>query len=1081
MNHSIDHDFSTLSLSVSSTTPPPPSSPMSVLSVFQPKPQVIEDSLIRSSMSLPSLHNSQASNINSTLHSQPQPQPQPHFHSPVEPTIQATALLSTLNRRPPSLPLTHQPPMNHSSSYSSPTNTVAAQPQPEEPTTHPLLSLLLQKTSLLDSQPQQLQSQLVSSSHPEPRQAPSADFLSGSPAPQHPPLLDHQDQSKALPAELQAILNPNTNNKQPHPSSPSLIKPQQTPFSPQPEQSDRQPDSTYTSSGPINTVSHPSPLMTRLDPPKSDPSNTRPDTDPTTPRSCPTIVPAPPATAPQLVHHHHHHHHHHQRSVTQADTPESGTQNAQTPTGMTNSIVLPTNYMASQYISQAQIKPTKSYIKPDCHYHQNQKNLDNQLIKSIVQEIKIDIKLKGIERLYGGSPPNLLPITLFPSTSIFSKGKKVGVDGFISYATKVGRIRVIDQSSGARMLLRRHEGTVIDMGIGRPERRWRCIGTIGNDSRLVIWKVPVRFEEESAGYEILVEVSGHFCALAWHPRLSSVLLISTNDHKLVLIKLDRGAFGGMWKRGAPVGKSLNESEAFEGQEVIQTNGNVVAFCFSPDGTAFAFVTDDGMLTVRQTSKPHWTIMGGRLGGQSCVDKLEFIGGPKPSGFLVSRDNGRRVELVELNGTTLVEIIVEPPENERENCFGHVAYVTSSRTVLLSNSLRGSIFVFKLKLDCTEDSIEDDASFIETRRGIGGGMWVERYSELASPDPILSFVTDDGKTRPDDSLSVFNIHPKGIHQLFIPRELVEDELPSEPERVSIAGGILVDVESIEQVDIRAASPPALSNRPISPPLAPIQPKPLRTVRSKVRQTSVPAEFGNSTNSNVSTVTEESLRKLEERVVERLSTAFKAQIDNLERRWERERAEERVAETARQEQLLGMVSDALERNVRAVLETLVRDEVRESVVPAVVRVIEETVNSAIENVPIPTVLPNRSHTPPESYEDIFLQALSDNTISELIDEGSHDRLNTVFGSNQLLSQPVLLTLAHKLSEELGNSKGKLGRKGANRLRWIWNRVLELIENCLINRRSSGLVGEDLIGINEVLKLVVEKRTRSKNRRT
>ncbi|KAG0142417.1 hypothetical protein CROQUDRAFT_135597 [Cronartium quercuum f. sp. fusiforme G11] len=128
------------------------------------------------------------------------------------------------------------------------------------------------------------------------------------------------------------------------------------------------------------------------------------------------------------------------------------------------------------------------------------------------------------------------------------------------------------------MLLRRHEGTVIDMGFGRSE-------------------LPVRFEEESAGYEIWVEVSGHFCALAWHPHVSSVLLISINDHKLVLIKLDHGAFGGMWKCGAPVGKSFNETEVFEGQEVIQINGNVIAFCFSPDGTAFAFMTDDGMLTV----------------------------------------------------------------------------------------------------------------------------------------------------------------------------------------------------------------------------------------------------------------------------------------------------------------------------------------------------------------------------------------------------------------------------------------------------------------------------------------------------
>lgn len=85
---------------------------------------------------------------------------------------------------------------------------------------------------------------------------------------------------------------------------------------------------------------------------------------------------------------------------------------------------------------------------------------------------------------------------------------------------------------------------------------------------------------------------------------------------------------------------------------------------------------------------------------------------------------------------------------------------------------------------------------------------------------------------------------------------------------------------------------------------------------------------------------------------------------------------------------------------------------------------------------------------TYEDMFLQALSSETekpsVTELI--GSI-RLEEVFGVNNSggvgngkprLSQAVVLTLAHRLSEELGEGKNHLGREGANRLRWIWSCV-------------------------------------------
>ncbi|KAI7966240.1 hypothetical protein MJO29_001988 [Puccinia striiformis f. sp. tritici] len=544
------------------------------------------------------------------------------------------------------------------------------------------------------------------------------------------------------------------------------------------------------------------------------------------------------------------------------------------------------------------------------------------------QELVISTTQINPEILYTADPvPHVLPITLFPSAMIFSPGNKVAVDGFISYATKAGRIRVIDQNSGARMLLRKHEGPIIDMCIGRPRaainentstpnttssnnnRRWRCILSAGSDGRLIIWKVPIRFEEDNVGYEILSEINSvdshsligpeklltdrskntRFLQIKTHPKDPSIFLVSTNDCRLILVRLDRGIFNIMWKRGLPIGKSISELEAFEGQDVLRLNCDVVAFAFSPDGTAFAFITSDNILTVRQTSKPHWTIMGGQLSKKDGpISRLEFLSTPNGiiKGFLISKNFGTRVEVVQLSEISdiIISINLQPPPIQDDHeaaplpCFGHLAWQNQYSTILLSNSLRGSIFTFHLNF-CEDPttheeepatkpssrstskgggllttqyqslqppSQEDDSTYIErvaaNRQSTSSStmhrsrsnswvaartMFVDRISEIPSPDPIISFVLDQGMRPPpgpsSSNCSIFNLHPKGIHQLYIPKDVIDfnhlttlnqniNSLPSSsssssdtvpailPTRSkSLVGEILVDVRVEQEID------------------------------------------------------------------------------------------------------------------------------------------------------------------------------------------------------------------------------------------------------------------------------------------
>jgi len=365
----------------------------------------------------------------------------------------------------------------------------------------------------------------------------------------------------------------------------------------------------------------------------------------------------------------------------------------------------------------------------------------------------------------------------------------------------------------------------------------------------------------------------------------------------------------------PLGKTLSELEAFEGQDVLRTSCDVIAFAFSPDGSAFAFVTSDNMLTVRQTSKPHWTIMGGQLsqnGGP--ISRLEFLSTPQGviKGFLISKKHGTRVEAVQLSeiSDVVIAINLQAPEPQDDNekalpCFGHVVWQKQYSTILLSNSLRGSIFAFHVNF-CESSSNEDEMMLLKPMPTTGGGvegnhrvtahqeddssyiervaatrqsskmqrsrsnswvasrtMFVDHISEVASPDPIISFVLDEGmRPAPGPSssdCSIFNLHPKGIHQLYLPKAVIHHRRPSTdtddqlaptvpPARsLSLAGEILVDVQveqevaQAEELQFSGENSKPIGVAPTSKPAA----APVDQPRLTTAPLSVPSQNGKQT--------------------------------------------------------------------------------------------------------------------------------------------------------------------------------------------------------------------------------------------
>ncbi|EGG04788.1 uncharacterized protein MELLADRAFT_108147 [Melampsora larici-populina 98AG31] len=1024
-------------------------------------------------------------------------------------SLQATALLNTLNRRP-----THQPtqPHHHHSSNSISTPTLMTKPNECD------FSFLNQSSSS-SSTP-------ITSTPPPTTFLQSTDFLSGSPAPSSTP---HQisllqslssDPDHKLPhSTLRQITNLDqitqtlhSNHVSPTLSPISSIQAQVPILNPQSDP--LIPMSSPSSSNQLPSHPHQTEIIS---PDQTELSRTtdrfiNPGSGPLSPRNAEPIQSS--SQLPQDP----------TQSQNQTLTPSS-TLAAQTP-GSTTTVPDPiprpitTTYMAINFLNELKTQETTQPIIEADH---PTRIINQNMISSShsPQSITISTSSANYESLYR-SDSKIIPITLFPSVFKFSNGKKVAVDGFISYATKVGRIRVIDQISGARMLLRKHEGVVIDMSIGKAHegKRWRCIGSIGSDRRLVIWKVPNRFEEETANYEVLVDLilkDDHlkFVNLKWHPKESSVFLVSTNDKRIVLVRLDRAGFLGMWKRGIGMGRTISEIEGFDGQEIIHTNSHVVGFCFSPDGSAFAYVTEDGLITVRETLKPHWTIMGGQLSGTKPITKIEFltsVQSQKPIGFLISRDSGRILEIVSLSSISKAKVQIEflVPEDlgSESECFGDSNWLGQDSTILVSNSLRGSIYGFKLRVKEDEDEendqmkkseggqlggkLEEDSVYIEGRRHQPSEerMFVERIAEISTPDPIISFVIDEGsmKNRSIEGISTFNIHPKGIHQLFLPHDFlrfegskdqIEDHLEEHQGGMSRRKSLAVGKSREHDGFLDGSS----------------------------------ALVGHAT--HVNQIDETSLKRLEESLVERMGKMFMSQVNQLENKFEKEKIEEKIMENERQMNLIGLISNSLEINLKKVLKEMIVNEIERKVLPEILNLVQETIKKEIHqllsspspptplpgpsiNIPIPTqapttTIPRMTNQDPKlnenirSYEDIFLSALSNESslrIDELIEVYELEEVFKFPAPGAGLSQPVLLTLSHLLTHTL-SQRDRMGRVldlVCDGLLEFKNRFDQSIKFHQDQDRRGGYDdddhhhhGNDSIGIDEVLKLVIEKKNR------
>ncbi|KAH8919335.1 hypothetical protein BT69DRAFT_500375 [Atractiella rhizophila] len=663
--------------------------------------------------------------------------------------------------------------------------------------------------------------------------------------------------------------------------------------------------------------------------------------------------------------------------------------------------------------------------------------------------ITIDCSKPLLESLYT-QHMTLTAITLFATPVKMEVGRKMAAtrDGFISYATKQGRVRVIDRNTGARLLLKSHSLPIIDMAVSKMEGRSllsaglraESLATCGADGKLILWKVPSNFHDDTTEYRISTEIHsgnmGTFAGLQWHPTKPDVLAVRTTKGALAILDFEKDVSGKILNGRGPVAWE----EAIKGQRLVVLPTMARLMTFSPDGTLLAVYTDDGFLSIRESDHPERVVFQSKhklASPASSITGVEFLNAPgcHPRYISISRNNGTKVEVFEL--PNLLQSILQvnftasqvagtslPPLDMATSLFCHTSFRSNVSTLFISNSLRASVFAFHVQFpkssEFEKESNRTDADFIKQlvqqrpeasplSPGILPTPFVDYVVEIPTVETVISFALDEvpaSQERDDGApISLFLSHPKGINQLYIDRAVVDPKYQPEQKaetedeegagymtrRMSLESSIQVQVETEVAVDGEKAQtgdeqpaeldvPEGINDASMmdllgSPKEARLGDTPevendvsvsemklagtvingaIRTMKEKKEKSVPKSDFkekeqtpstSKRNEGEASTPSSKDLRKLEDNLTNKIGKLFTKEMDKFQQRAEEERASQNASELSRQENILRLVSNALSGNTKKLLESTVKAEIKNVVLPSISKIIADSVSDQI----------------------------------------------------------------------------------------------------------------------------------------
>ncbi|TNY22338.1 Proteophosphoglycan ppg4 [Rhodotorula diobovata] len=396
------------------------------------------------------------------------------------------------------------------------------------------------------------------------------------------------------------------------------------------------------------------------------------------------------------------------------------------------------------------------------------------------QHLSISLADAHADSLAPSLPPTT-PITLLSLPGAFPGAQRAAGlwEGGIAYATGggKGRVRVIDRESGARVLLKGSKsGDVKELRVapGAVGGR-RRIATVSEEGVAAVWEVADSFGSEGEAdarrvRDAALPASARLVRFNLDPS-SQTLAIVCRDSTIHFVSLSGDAE----------------------PRKISVDGDVVDAAFSAAGAQFVVVGRDGRYTLYSTQGLSATRTGVvPLAEGAQVDQLAVLepadsGGP--AALAISSQQGTHVSLVTLDRDAEPSDITFTAPPGTPNFWGQVAYHAPTQSLLVSNSLRGSIYSFRLAFPTTPSQ----------------NVRIAHVLEQPTAEPVIGFVLDalpsaDPPGAASSSAAPYAVSPK-----------------TSPVTTAAFGALVLHPRGVSHISLVGTLPRA-SSRPASPSTA-----------------------------------------------------------------------------------------------------------------------------------------------------------------------------------------------------------------------------------------------------------------------
>ncbi|UZJ54626.1 hypothetical protein CBS101457_003946 [Exobasidium rhododendri] len=435
------------------------------------------------------------------------------------------------------------------------------------------------------------------------------------------------------------------------------------------------------------------------------------------------------------------------------------------------------------------------------------------------------------------TPISLLTTTFHPScfvdesTSLSRLAKwpcqrVAGMGGkIIMYVMSKGRIRVLDQQSGARILARA-ESNIRTIFTGQPsltdDTRWDFAATTEKGG-LCVWSLENQFGQKEGDAPLLGQAVADggvgVVHASWKPNSSNRTIVALqSDGQIVTVDVN-DLYSEMQSRGSPVEWSNLKKVVIYKSAAVDVAP--VGFSLSFDGSLLAAVeasetsTEEVKLHLRLISLsdsakersvalPDFSRFGSsNISFASLIDDAESHN--LPQSLLIGFDDNQVIASFDLTTGSCRQVHRFETDG---SSFSLARWHSKTSTLVLCCSLRSSIFTLRPRftkvpfLDYEDPSVSEEAGCVKgsrykqsddvlyrIKKNLLPGNFLESrpvWKECALPEPYTSFAVDDTE-HVQGAIRMLATHLGGIHSLLVPEEALErqvvageeEQVPEEP--------------------------------------------------------------------------------------------------------------------------------------------------------------------------------------------------------------------------------------------------------------------------------------------------------------